>query len=75
MQLNGTLRLPINSPSGHLIRFDGIWGVEYYYPDVGLSTRQQHTGKVVLQIALSLSSILYCQYSNTDKSNRMAPIK
>ena len=49
------------------------WCVEYYYPDLGLSTRQQHTGEVILRIVTSLCPALHYEFINTEKK-RMAPI-
>ena len=45
-----SLFLPINATSGHLCHFGIAWYIKCNIPHVGLSTRKQNTGEVILQM-------------------------
>jgi len=57
----------LSTTSGYLCCFNVIWCIELYFSDVGLSTRKENIGEVILQIPLSLCPTPHYNVTNTGK--------
>jgi hypothetical protein len=67
-----SILLLINATSGHLCRFHFRWWIEFYFSDVGLSTRKQNTSQVIVQILSSQCLTFHYGDYKYNKNNHRA---